>query len=280
MRAIVRCGVLVGAVCGPLAWVLEPRWGLGAACAVLAAGIVAGLATAKWLEWSWYGRQLRAGAISGAVACGIATTAALLALLVSGPHSAPELAARSRIHSLSLAPLVRMFGPRWGLAAVIWPLVALALGVAIATGTAWLAGCNKSARAVRLVAQARAAAQASQRSGPLSHPLAPVGAGMASLAGGLWPSEDTGRVAPAGYASGQPVPLTSGNDHATTSDASAMLADMHVPMALLETNPRTSAHSGERTRGGTGARHGSEYLNSEAPAARDRDRQASRDWLC
>ncbi|MGH2515696.1 MAG: hypothetical protein ACRDHP_08575, partial [Ktedonobacterales bacterium] len=164
MRTIVRIGGLVGSVAFIVLYAAQTGIALAVAPGVALAGLCGGLASAKWLEREWYGRQFNAGLRAGALASGIAAVGALLSLLFLGPRNLALLAARSHLAALNLAPAARMFGfLGWAgadaLTIVLAALAGAALGALACQTFAW----SKSARAVRVVAQARLAAQALNR---------------------------------------------------------------------------------------------------------------------
>src|SRR5262245_9958848 len=110
MRTVVRVGLITGVVGGGALYGLQRFVAVGVVLGIVAVGIVAGLGTAKWLEWPWYGRQLQAGLRAGGLACGLAGSGALLSLLITGPHDLDQLARRSLAPGLDLASFVRALG--------------------------------------------------------------------------------------------------------------------------------------------------------------------------
>jgi len=164
----------VGALGCLLAYPLALRASLVVVLGLLLVGLGAGLAMAKWLEWGWYGRQFEAGLKAGMFACVPAALAALLALLAQGPHDVAELADRSRLGPLDLAPVARALGfLNWGGVDLVGALVGGALAVGVATLATWAFAFSKSTRAVQVIAQAHQAAQALRRGtwGPSSAPV-------------------------------------------------------------------------------------------------------------
>lgn len=194
MRTITRTGVTLSVIAALALYGVQLVAALAVALGVVLAGILSGLFVAKWLERDWYGRQFDAGARAGGIACGVGGLAALLYLLGQGPRTLPELAARSHIFGLSLAPLVRALSPLgWAGVDIVVMFGAMALGIVLAGVMTWVFGWGKSGRAVRVVAQARLAAQALQR----SEARASATAGPRSIAPG-----------PQLYATGAPLAST------------------------------------------------------------------------
>lgn len=164
MRTITRTGVTLSVIAALALYGVQLVSALGVTLGIILTGALAGLSVAKWLEREWYGRQLEAGARAGAIACGVGGLSSLLYLLGQGPRSLPELAARSHLAGMDLAPLVQsLSGLGWAGVDVVVIFMAIALGVLSAALTAQIVGWSKSGRAARVVAQARLAAQALQR---------------------------------------------------------------------------------------------------------------------
>src|SRR6478752_5043406 len=105
MSNVYRVGLLLGAMGALAIFALGRMAALTAAVGVIAVGLLAGLAMAKWLEWSWFGRQVEAGLRAGLVACGLVTVAGLVTLIAQGPHDVSTLATQSHLGGLNLAPL-------------------------------------------------------------------------------------------------------------------------------------------------------------------------------
>lgn len=163
MRTVTRTGVTLSVVAALTLYGLQLIAGLMVTLGIIAIGALAGLSVAKWLERDWYGRQLDAGARAGAISCGVAGLSSALYLLGQGPGSVVALAARSHLLGLSLAPLALALRPL-GVAGVdvVAVLVASLLGVAVAALTAQIFGWGKDKRSLRVIAQARLAAQSQQ----------------------------------------------------------------------------------------------------------------------
>jgi hypothetical protein len=171
--------------------------GLMVTLGVIVVGAIAGLCVAKWLERGWYGRQLEAGGRAGAIACGVAGLSSLLYLLGQGPRSTAELAARSHLLGISLEPMALALSPLGAVGIDIASVViATLLGVALAALTAQLFGWGKDKRSLRVIAQARLAAQ-SQQHGEVGAQVTSSGARPASPSVHLY-----GRSTPLGSAPG------------------------------------------------------------------------------
>jgi hypothetical protein len=161
MRTILRAGVIVGGTGFVILYALQPSAGFAVVGGVALTGALAGLMTAKWLERTWYGRQLLAGLRAGALAAGLAAAGALLSLLLLGPRSVGTLAAHAPWGAARLVWLAAPLG--WAGVDVAGVLLALGIGALAGALLAQIAGWSKSARAVRTVEQARLAAQALNR---------------------------------------------------------------------------------------------------------------------
>jgi hypothetical protein len=292
MRIILRVGFIVGASAVAVVYALQSVAALVAVLGILVAGLAAGMGAAKWLEWTWYGRQLEAGGKSGAIACGLAGVSAFLSLALAGPHSVGALAARSHLLGIDLGSLALRGGTLgWIGADVAVVLAATVLGTGLAAATTLLFAFGKSARTVEAITQARLAAQAANRSEPLSTALplpsypsfgTPPGtvawhstplastlppAGTQPVSGSGTPAalpQPPGQQAPnsgRGASTARPVERELNDEE---REALARWAQEHAADA---SNPRSPAPS--------------TYLNSPAPAPkRGRKKQQTRDWLC
>lgn len=164
MRAIVRVGVVLGSIGFIALFALQHAIGLAVAPLLVIVGLLAGVCSAKWLEWGWYGHQFRAGTYAAFYACTLAGIGALVALATAGPHDVQALAAASHVGKLSLAPVIEhtvVFG--WLGTDVLLLLVAGLLGVIIGGFSTQILAFSKDSRTVRVVTQAHAAAE------PLAH---------------------------------------------------------------------------------------------------------------
>lgn len=164
MRTIVRTGVTLSIVAALALYGVQLVAALGVALGIIVTGALAGLGVAKWLARDWYGRQFEAGARAGAIACGVGGLSALCYLLGQGPRTLPDLAARSYLPGVDMVALVSALGSlSWmGVDAVVI-VGAIIAGVLTAGLVAQIAGWSKSGRALRVIAQARIAAQSLQR---------------------------------------------------------------------------------------------------------------------
>lgn len=193
MRTITRTGVTLSIVAALALYGVQLVAALVVAGGIVLVGALAGLCVAKWLERDWYGRQLDAGARAGAIACGVGGVSALLYLLGQGPHSVADLAARSHLSGLDLGPLITSLSSLdWTGIDFLTISAAVIAGVLTSAIVAQLAGWSKSGRAVRVITQARQAAQALQRTD---------GRGAASV---LRPATSGPQL----YATGAPLPVT------------------------------------------------------------------------
>lgn len=164
MRTIIRAGAVIGGVWFVALFALQSAVALVVLAGILAAGVCAGLATAKWLERGWYGKQLQAGLRAGSIAAGAAGVSSLIALLAMGPHDAPTLAAKSHALGLDLGFVARALGFAGYIGVdTLGVALAVTLGAGLAAVTTQIFAWSKSAKAVRVVAQARLAAQATRQ---------------------------------------------------------------------------------------------------------------------
>jgi hypothetical protein len=172
MRTITRIGATLSVVAALALYGVQLVAALGVAVGVILTGLLSGLSVAKWLERDWYGRQFSAGARAGAIACGVGGLSSLLYLLGQGPHSLADLAARSHLLGINLGPLILALAPLgWAGADGAVIVSATALGIIVSGLVALIAAASKSGRAVRVVAQARLAAQAFQQADGSRAPL-------------------------------------------------------------------------------------------------------------
>lgn len=161
MQTIVRVGGIVGGISALMLIALGARFGLIVAPALLVVGLAAGLASAKWLEWSWYGRQHVASLRGGMLAVGAAAVGALLGLLVLGARSTNALVQRSRLPGIDMTPLAHALAPLgWVGASVVAVLCGALLAIALSCTVGTLAALSKSKKAVQIVTRAQQLAQA------------------------------------------------------------------------------------------------------------------------
>ncbi len=161
MRTVMRTSVPLSVVAALALYGVQLVAGIAAMVGVVIVGVIAGLCVAKWLERTWYGRQLEAGARAGAIACGVAGLSAALYLLGQSSGSMYDLADRSRPLGESFTSFVLSLSPLGPVGAIIASaVVATLLGVASAALTAQVFAWGKDKRSVTVIEQARLAAQA------------------------------------------------------------------------------------------------------------------------
>lgn len=297
MRTVMRVGVALSVVAAPGLYGAQLLAPVAGAVGILFVGLLAGVSVAKWLERDWYGRQFEAGARAGAIACGVGGVSALLYLLGQGPRSVDALVAGSHAPGVPLAEWVSALAPLgWVGVDVVTVVVAVALGVALASLSALIFGWGKSKRAVRVVAQARLAARALQPSstwGPSvsalrssapptllyapSGPTAPL-TSLASLAS-LAPLAPTAHTlgGPSGPASVLPPDTLRGMTLASASDPGAWVSVSQPPIERAPAPPRPPTPSAPASdparpaepgpRRPTNARSAEEALNADERAA-------------
>lgn len=159
-----RVGLAAGGGGAVLVFAAQPFIGIAALVVVVLAGMLAGLAVAKWLPREWFGRQLESGLRSGLLACGLAAVGFLASLLFYGRHAINSLAASSHLPGFDLAPVVRALGfAGWLGVGIIGAFCAVAVGTALAAVAAQLGSWGKTREAILAVERAREAAQRSVR---------------------------------------------------------------------------------------------------------------------
>ncbi|MGH2486151.1 MAG: hypothetical protein ACRDHE_09085, partial [Ktedonobacterales bacterium] len=133
MITIIRVGAIVGGVWFVALFALQAAVALVVLVGVVAAGLCAGLAIAKWLDRAWYGKQLHAGLRAGAIASGAAGLAALVALLAMGPHDVKTLTTRSHALGVDLGGVAKALGFAGYIGVdIVGTLLAVALGAGLA----------------------------------------------------------------------------------------------------------------------------------------------------
>lgn len=164
MRILLRVGGILGSAGFVALYALQTRAALAVAAGIPLVGLLAGLGAAKWLPRDWYGRQLKAGLRAGILAGCLAALGALLSLLMLGPRDVPTLADRSHLAGLSLAPVANTLAfLTWVGVDIIVILLAAALACGLAAIVAQVVAWSKSSEAIRVVQQARVAAQSLNR---------------------------------------------------------------------------------------------------------------------
>lgn len=231
MSNVYRVGLLLGVLGALGVYALSRMAALTAAVGVVALGLLAGLAMAKWLEWSWFGRQVEAGLRAGLLACGLGGAAGLIALIAQGPHDVGALAAQSHLGGLSLAPLAHTLGALgWVGVDIVVLFLACLVGIALAVAATAVFAFGKNGDVVRSVSQARMAAEALRSGRPwsptTSRPISP----NALSAGAQWrtapPSVPRATNAP--RATNIPAPQAAAQSYGGDSEA---LADFYTAPA-------------------------------------------------
>lgn len=164
MRTIVRVGLIIGGIGFVALFALQAVIALAVADCLLIVGLAAGLGTAKWLERPWFGRQLMAGLRAGAFAVCIAGAGALLSLLLLGPRDKILLATHSHLLVFSMAQWIHTFSLlSWAGIDILTVLLAGLAGIGLSAVTTQIFAWSKNRRAIRVVTQARQAAQSFNR---------------------------------------------------------------------------------------------------------------------
>lgn len=184
MRTIRRTVILLGCAGFIALYLLQLHVALAAAPLLLVVGALTGLAVAKWLPWSWYGRQFAAGVRGGAVACGLAAAGVLLSLVGGKTPQVPAIAAESQLPGLNLAGIVTSLGGAGWFTPYLLLTACFALGGVVLAGiVARIASWNKSQRTVRVIREAHNSASLLHR----NQTWAPASNSIPSV-GGYWNS--------------------------------------------------------------------------------------------
>lgn len=297
MRSILVLGVGIGVGGGAALVALALVAALIAVPGLPLVGLVAGLAMAKWLPWSWYGRQAKAGLRVGTLACGLAGAGLLAVLLTTGPRSATTLAARSRLGGLMLGGVVHPIAfVGWVGVDVLLCLGATVLGVTVAVLVCVVFAVGKSAHVVTAITEARDAALALQRARAQSAPLPGFALPTAPPASGLWHATAVPLgEAPAAASILPPPPAPNSQRMSTTARPLGSELTQDQREALLAWGRTDSGPIEPAEESGfddmesepwpeeeepPAASPDSSYLNSSKPAKRRRKPQHTRDWLC
>jgi hypothetical protein len=164
MRTVLRVGIILGLLGGALAYLAARFAAFTVAGVLFLVGILAGLAVAKWLEWTWYGRQTEATLKATGTAV-VLTAAGALAGFFTAPHrDTAAMVRESHLGRLSfekLAASLAFAGPVAG--PVLGVLLTGAIGFGLGVLATWVFAWDKSLTKVHKVAQARLAAQALRR---------------------------------------------------------------------------------------------------------------------
>jgi hypothetical protein len=280
MSNVYRVGLLLGAGGALAIFALGRTVALTAAVGVLAVGLLTGLAMAKWLEWSWFGRQVEAGLRAGLIACSLGAIAGLITLVALGPHDVAALAAQSRLGGLNLAPLAHTLGGLgWVGVDIVVLFVACVIGIALAIGTTAVFAIGKNRAAVDSVSRARQAAEALRAGRPWSATSALSVSPNALSAGAQWmtspqsaPLGTNGpRMTNAPRRTNAPAPQASVQAYGGDSEALADLYTAPVQPASPSMRRQTAAEPVASQPTGDEAMN---YLNDET-----RMREAMRDAL-
>lgn len=301
MRALLQVGLIAGVAGFVALAALQQLVGMVALLGILAVGALAGLGMAKWLAWSWFGRQLEAGWRVGALACGMAGLGALASLFWLGPQDIGQLADRSHLAGLDFGPVIR------GLSALTWAgvsglgiLAATGLGIGLAALVTWVFAAGKSARTVQAITLARQAAHASSKTEPLSAVAGNYPFASAPQSGSDWHAAP-GMMPPSSnispWSAPKTIPSLPDAPHAGDTGPAQRNPARRDPSAARPPERELSAADREAIRQWTEEEDDdanaetekrrtappSTYLNSPPPETaprRDRKKQQTRDWLC
>lgn len=307
MRTITRTGVTLSVVAALALYGLQLIAGLMVTLGIVAIGVIAGLSVAKWLERDWYGRQLDAGARAGAIACGVAGLSAIFYLLGQGPRTITDLTARSTLLGASMDPVIQPLSPLGPVGVDITAsIISTLLGIALAAFTAQIFGWGKDKRSLKIIAQARLAAQ-SQQQGELGAQLARDGGRPSSPSVQLYGKTGAPalqRPTGQGSARGADAPLLAVESWGDTGELPAATlqapaAQPKLPKPRHVSNARSADTAitederaallawesalAEESEPGVSSRapKASEFLTQPAELPkRSRKKQNTRDWLC
>jgi hypothetical protein len=281
MSNVYRVGLLLGAFGALAIFALGRMAALTAAVGVIAVGLLTGLAMAKWLEWSWFGRQSEAGLRAGLIACSLGAIAGLSTLIAQGPHDVTTLAAQSHLGGLNLAPLAHTLGGLgWAGVDIVVLFLACLIGIALAVGTTAIFGVGKNRAAVDAVSRARQAAEALRAGRPWSATSALSVSPNTLSAGAQWmtspPSAPLGangsRMTNAPRRTNAPAPQASAQGYGGDSEA---LADFYTASAQPAVpSKRSQTAAPEPVASQPTGDEAMNYLNDET-----RMREAMRDAL-
>jgi hypothetical protein len=243
MANVYRVGLLLGVLGALGVYALSRMAALTAAVGVVTLGLLAGLAMAKWLEWGWFGRQLEAGLRAGLLACGLGAIAGLAALIAQGPRDVGTLAAQSHLGGLSLAPLAHTLGALgWLGVDIVVLILAWLVGVVLAVGATEVFAFGKNTDAVRVVSQARLAAEALRAGRPWSPTVSRPAPPNALSAGAQWRTSPPS--APAPRATNAPRPTNA--PRATNAPAAQTYTGDSEALADFYTAPAQPAAPSQR----------------------------------
>jgi hypothetical protein len=148
MRTLQRVELLIGGVSALTLFLGQIGVALAVVWGIVAKGLVAGLALAKWLPPAAPGRRFATGLGAGFRACSMAGAGALASQWIFGPRTFELLIQRAHLAFLDAAPLVLTFGfLGWAGASVLAVLLSVAAGMALAGVTAPVVALGKDRHA-------------------------------------------------------------------------------------------------------------------------------------
>ena len=236
MRTIVRVGLIIGGIGFVALFALQAVIALAVADCLLIVGLAAGLGTAKWLERPWFGRQFMAGLRAGAVAVLISGAGALLSLLLLGPRDKTLLATHSHVLTFSMAQWIRSLSLlSWAGIDILTVLLAGMAGVGLSGVATQTFAWSKNRRAIRIVTQARQAAQAFNRTDVQPSVAGNMPAGQSAYFTGAPAASSVGVSGAPGSLAGAPYPPPAHATSATSGQHKAPAA----PRRTLAPAPAT-----------------------------------------
>ncbi len=184
MRTTLRSILLLGCAGFIVLYVLQYSVALAVTPLILLVSACAGLLTAKWLPWAWYGRQFAAGVRAGILACGLSAAGVLLSLVGTGPHTVSGIADRSRLLGIDFSGLVTSLGTAgWFMPYFLLTAFFALAGVLLSGIVTQVLGWSKSVATVRVITAAHNAASTLHR----PQTWAPASNSAPSI-GGYWNS--------------------------------------------------------------------------------------------
>ena len=159
MHTIQRAGIVTGIIAGMLVFGLQRFIGPVSYLLVSVTGMFAGVIVAKWLDYSWYGRQAEAGLRSGAIASGIAGISVLVTAVLSGFTAPPLLAGKPSLFAHNTVAASVLHQPVGQTLLTLFSIImAIVLGALLGALSSQIGGWTKSSRTVKVIEQARLAA--------------------------------------------------------------------------------------------------------------------------
>lgn len=182
MRTTLRSLLLLGCAGFIALYVLQYSLALAVTPLILLVSACAGLLTAKWLPWAWYGRQFAAGVRAGILACGLSAAGVLLSLVGNGPQTLANIADRSHLLGFDFSGVATSLGTAgWFMAYVLLTAFFALAGVLLSGVVAQVVGWSKSVGTVRVITAAHNAASTLHR----TQTWAPASNSAPSI-GGYW----------------------------------------------------------------------------------------------